>query len=349
MTTPKKLSILCTGGCGLIGSAVVANLNTQGQTDIVIVDRLGKTDKWKNLVGLRYREYLEVDEFMTWLHGGALRVNPQGFYRPDKRYDVIIHLGACSSTTETNASYLAANNLAFSRDLCLHAVVTGTRFIYASSAATYGLGDQHMSDTGDLDVLRPLNAYGWSKHAFDQWAARQGHLDKIVGLKLFNIFGCGENHKGDMRSVVAKGFDEITDYGRLTLFNMPTDRPVGRDFLYVKDAAAITTWFGLSEEGRKAQGLFNIGSGVASTWDELAESLFAALGKPVIPDGGPMGPRGSIYRTPMPDHLKGKYQYYTKADISRLRAAGYSAPITPLKDAIRDYVTNHLIPDRRIA
>lgn len=356
MTTSKKLNILCTGGAGLIGASVVANLNAQGQTDIVIVDRLGKTDKWKNLVGLRYREYLEVDAF---------RARRQ---LTSCDFDIVIALGACSSTTETNASYLAENNLADMIEMCQWTLAGSPyrdsgflksrrmvpRFIYASSAATFGDGSVHMSDAGDLDTLRPLNAYGWSKHAFDQWAARQGLLDKIVGLKYFNIIGPGGNHKGDMQSVVAKGYDEITRTGQLTLFDMPKDKPVGRDFLYVKDAAAITTFFALDDKGRQANGLFNVGSGVASTWDELAESLFAALDRSTIlrtirgAEDQPID-ISAIRRIPMPAHLKGKYQYYTKADISRLRGAGYSAPIMPLKDAIKDYVTNHLIPDRRIA
>lgn len=351
----KQYSILVTGAGGLIGSSVVAALNAQGQSDIVIVDRLRSSDKWRNLIGLRYREYLEVDAFRARMRETSCD------------FDIVIALGACSSTTETDVGYLARNNLADMIDLCQWAMAgsnhrgegvfrsrrTVPRFIYASSAATYGLGPD-MSDTADLDALRPLNAYGWSKHAFDQWVARQGWADKIVGLKYFNVFGPGENHKGDMRSVVAKGYDEIMRAGQMTLFDMPTDRPIGRDFLYVKDAAAMTVWFGLSEEGRKANGLFNVGSGVASTWDELAGTLFAALGKPLtdsvpVKNGRLTIEVPNIRRIPMPDHLKGRYQYYTKADISRLRAAGYGASITSLKDAVTDYVVNHLVPDRRIA
>jgi ADP-L-glycero-D-manno-heptose 6-epimerase len=338
------MKVLVTGGAGLIGSAVVKSLNDQGVTDIVIVDRLGKTDKWRNLVGLAYNQYLDVDEWRE-----TMRQSER--YGHISVFDAVVHLGACSSTTETDASYLVRNNLTFSTDLCRYAFSIGARFVYASSAATYGL-DGHMSDADDLNVLRPLNAYGWSKHSFDQWAARQGHLEKIVGLKYFNVFGPGEAHKGDMRSVVAKGYDEIRATGKMTLFDMPTDRPIGRDFLYVKDAAAITTWFVLNEMGRKATGLFNVGSGIASTWDQLAEALFDALEKPIeIPMfEGPeyTGDLSAINRIPMPDHLKGKYQYYTKANISCLRAAGYNAPITPLSDAVKDYVTNYLIPDRRI-
>ncbi len=166
-----------------------------------------------------------------------------------------------------------------------------------------------------------------------------------VGLRYFNVFGPGEAHKADMRSVVAKGFDEIMRTGQMTLFDMPTDRPVGRDFLYVKDAAAMTAWFALDAKGRAAHGLFNIGSGVASTWDELATCLFDAIGG--HEESGINVP--TIHRIPMPAHLKGRYQFFTQADISRLRAAGYLAPITPLSDAVKDYVVNHLVPDKRIA
>lgn len=317
-------SILVTGGAGLIGSAVVKSLNDQGITDITIVDRLGKIDKWRNLAGLRYRQYIEVEQF--------------DIKNQTQSWQVVFHLGACSSTTQDDATYLINNNYQFSIDLMLHTLKRGHRFIYASSAATYGNGSNGMSDECGLDTLRPLNGYGYSKHLFDLYVRNHGYLNRVTGLKYFNVFGPGENHKGNMRSVVSKGYDELKSNGRMTLFRMPEDKTVGRDFLYVKDAAAITTWLALTELGRLAYGLFNVGSGVASTWEELVRPAFAALNKPV-----------SIQYVPIPDHLKGRYQYYTKADISRLRAAGYAAPITPLSDAVQDYVARYLETDKRLA
>jgi ADP-L-glycero-D-manno-heptose 6-epimerase len=346
------MRVLLTGGAGLIGAATCKALNDQGITDIIIVDRLGKTDKWRNLVGLRYREYLEVDAFRARrLHSPC-------------DFDAVILLGACSSTTQTDVYYLMSNNVSDMLETIewarqprqvyspsgSYTFYPHARIVYASSAATYGAG--LMTDTVSPVECRPLNPYGLSKNMVDQAIEARGLLDSVVGLKYFNVFGPGEAHKGDMRSVVAKGYDEIKSTGTMTLFDMPTDRPIGRDFLYVKDAAAITTWFVSDGIGQQANGLFNVGSGIASTWDQLAEALFDALERPIeIPTfKGPeyIGDLSAINRVPMPDHLKGKYQYYTKADISRLRAAGYNAPIMPLGDAVKDYVTNYLIPDRRI-
>lgn len=321
------MRVLVTGGAGLIGSAVVKNLNDNGITDIVIVDRLRDKDKWKNLLGLKYKQYIEVEDWLA-----------SDWYVHDNRFDAIIHLGACSSTTQKDASYLAKNNLWFSTNLCQYAIKSNIRFVYASSAATYGLGISHMSDNGPLETLEPLNAYGWSKHAFDLWALKEGISDKIVGLKYFNVFGPREGHKGEMRSIVLRGYEEIKTTNHMTLFEMPMGVLTGRDFLYVKDAAAITTWFLLDEAGKKTNGLFNVGSGIASSWDTIASHIFSALHKPFL-----------IKRIPIPEHLIGKYQYYTKADISKLRRSGCNVPITPLEDAVKDYVKNYLVLDKTIS
>ena len=323
--------ILVTGGAGFIGSALVWALNSRGIEDIVVSDVLHSDEKWRNLVPLRYADYVE---------GGALRsrlaANPAAF----GKFSAVFHLGACSSTTERDASYLIDNNTAFTRELAGWALSSGARFIYASSAATYGDGSQGMDDKEPaIERLRPLNMYGYSKHLFDLYARRLGWLDRIVGLKYFNVFGPNEDHKGDMRSVVSKANLQIHESGEIRLFRSYDPKyPDGgqmRDFLYVKDAVEMTLHF--AEKGSSAGGLFNLGSGEANTWLTLAGAIFAALGKE---------PR--IAFIDMPETLRAKYQYYTKADISKLRASGYDRQVTPLAGAVADYVKNYLVPGKRL-
>jgi len=323
--------ILVTGGAGFIGSALIWALNRRGLTDIVVADILGSDEKWRNLVPLRFSEYLE---------GPALRQRVAQAPASLGRFSTIFHLGACSSTTERNASYLADNNTAFTRELAAWALATEARFIYASSAATYGDGAQGMDDTSDdLARLRPLNMYGYSKHRFDLEAQRAGWFDRIVGVKYFNVFGPNEEHKGDMRSLVSKAYAQILATGRLQLFKSHRpdfkDGEQMRDFLYVKDAVEMTLHF--AERGAKAGGLFNLGSGQAQTWLTLAEAIFAALARPA-----------AIDFIPMPEALQGKYQYYTQADIGKLRASGYDRPLTPLPVAVSDYVRNYLVRGARL-
>jgi ADP-L-glycero-D-manno-heptose 6-epimerase len=316
--------VLVTGAAGLIGSAIVWELNRHGIDDIVLVDRLGTTEKWKHLVPLRFAEYLEADEFYPRL------VNqPNAF----GEIATVYHLGACSATTERNATYLIANNYRLTQALATWAVARGARFVYASSAATYGAREVDMREDLDPHSLMPLNMYGYSKHLFDLWAAREGLLDRIVGLKFFNVFGPNEDHKGDMRSVVAKAYEQIVADGSIRLFE--SYRPgtahgeQTRDFLYVKDAATVA----LHLANTDAAGLYNVGAGVARTWNDLAHAIFAALGRPP-----------HIVYVPMPDALRGRYQYRTEASVDRLRASGYTAPFTTLEDAVRDYVCGYLIP-----
>src|SRR5579885_1730035 len=320
--------VLVTGGAGFIGSALVWALNRRGCENIVVCDLLGTSAKWRNLVPLRFRDYVEADQLLPRLQNCALG-----------KFDLILHLGACSSTTEGDASYLVRNNYEFTKDLCAWALANRTRFVYASSAATYGDGAAGMSDDeSQLEKLRPLNMYGYSKHLFDLHAWRGGFLKKIVGLKYFNVFGPNEDHKGDMRSVVHKSFAQVKTEGVIRLFKSYRrdfrDGEQQRDFLYVKDAAAMTLHLAAN---KKAGGLFNIGSGVARTWNDLARAVFAALGR-----------RPRIEYIEMPETLRDKYQYFTQADISKLRAAGYRQPITPLEEAVNDYVRNYLAPDRRL-
>ena len=317
--------IIVTGGAGFIGSAVVWRLNELGYDDFLIVDRMDETDKWKNLAPLRFADYIDADDFIDEI----------GSFKGAK---TIFHLGACSSTTETDADYMFRNNYQYTKDLAEFSLANDIRFIYASSAATYGDGSAGMDDgTDELNNLRPLNVYGYSKHLFDQYAARNGMFDRIVGLKYFNVFGPNENHKGDMRSLVNKAFDEINATGMLGLFKSHNpdykDGEFGRDFVYVKDAVDMTLHFMENKIG----GLFNVGSGRMTTWNSLANAAFAALGK-----------EPNIQYIDMPEQLRGKYQYHTEADLSRIRDAGYMSDITPLNDAVADYVQNYLVPGKHL-
>jgi ADP-L-glycero-D-manno-heptose 6-epimerase len=323
--------ILVTGGAGFIGSALVWALNQRGHHDIVITDLLGSDEKWRNLVPLKFADYIEAPAFRQGLAADA---NAFG------RFSAVFHLGACSATTERNASYLAENNFGFTKELAAWALARDARFIYASSAATYGDGAAGMDDTDeDLSRLRPLNMYGYSKHLFDQYAQRAGILHRMVGVKYFNVFGPNEDHKGDMRSLVNKAYQQILDTGRVQLFRSHRpefkDGEQKRDFLYVKDAVAMTLHF--AEHATAAGGLYNLGSGEANTWLTLTRAIFAALGR-----------EPQIDFIDMPEVLRGKYQYFTQADIGKLRATGYDRPMTPLAEAVRDYVQEYLAPGRKL-
>src|SRR5579864_5476888 len=311
--------VLVTGGGGFIGSALVWELNRRGCTDVVIVDSAPEGERSRYLRRLMFADYIEPGLALSWLTTNRLG-----------RFDFAFHLGACSSTTETNREYLYKNNFEFSRDLAAWALATGTRFVYASSAATYGDGSAGMDDAGPeiLERLKPLNLYGESKHLMDLHAWRQGWLDKMVALKYFNVFGPNEEHKGDMRSVVNKSFAQVMQTGVIRLFKSYRPQYANgeqrRDFLYVKDAVRMTLHLAANH---KAAGIFNIGSGEARSWNELAGAIFSALGRE---------PR--IEYIEMPEAIRDKYQYFTQAKIAELRASGYSHPITPLGEEVRDYV-----------
>jgi ADP-L-glycero-D-manno-heptose 6-epimerase len=332
----ERLMIIVTGGAGFIGSAVVWQLNQLGREDILLVDHLGTGEKWNNLVALRFVDYLEKDDLFGQLSGDRVVTGPRDWRTG---IDAVIHLGACSSTTEQDATYLVRNNFEYSKRLALFALERGARFIYASSAATYGDGSQGFADdVTRLHSLRPLNMYGYSKHLFDQWARAHGLLDRLVGLKYFNVFGPNEYHKGEMRSLVVKAYEQIVATGGLRLFrshrNDFADGEQQRDFLYVKDAVAMTLHF---LHNREAHGIFNVGSGEAASWNRLAAAIFRALGTPV-----------QIEYIDMPETIRDKYQYFTRADIATLRGAGYDRPLTRLEAAVEDYVVNYLVPRKRL-
>jgi len=322
--------IVVTGGAGFIGSAVVWKLNKMGIDKIIIVDELGTDDKWKNLNGLRYADFFHKDDFIGLVLQRAVPF----------KISAIIHLGACSSTTEKDADYLMDNNFHYSQELALYSLENEIRFIYASSAATYGDGSEgYNDDETQLEKLRPLNMYGYSKHLFDLWVKRNGLLNKVVGLKYFNVYGPNEYHKGDMRSVVHKAFEQIRDTGKVKLFkSYRSDYKDGeqkRDFIYVKDAVDITLFF---LEHKDKNGIYNVGTGKAQTWIELVTALFNALEKPV-----------NIEFIDMPDEIRDKYQYFTQANLEKLRAAGYDKPIMNVQQGVDDYVKNYLLKNPYLA
>ena len=282
-----KRKFIVTGGAGLIGSNIVRELNQMDETDILIVDHLGSSEKWKNLLGLKYKDYLEKDDFLNRIQNG----------NPFKKYTHTIHMGACSSTTETNASYLIQNNFEYTKVLCEYSLSNETDFIYASSAATYGDGANGYDDRMDISQLRPLNMYGYSKHMFDLYARQKGY-EQIKATGALNLFK-------SYHSEYANGEQK-------------------RDFLYVKDAARITLFLLLD----KKYGLFNLGRGVAETWNDLARALFKAMNLPA-----------NINYVEMPESLRPKYQYYTKAEIDKLITAGYAEGFTSLENAIAEYVS----------
>jgi ADP-L-glycero-D-manno-heptose 6-epimerase len=322
--------IVVTGGVGFIGSALIAGLNSRGVSDILVVDELGCDEKWKNLRNLSFADYVEKDDFLEMVLADNV---PSGI-------EAVLHMGACTDTTETNASYLIKNNYEYTKLLAQWATDADIRFIYASSAAIYGDGSAGFSDgEEEIEKLRPLNMYGYSKQLFDLWARRTGLLKKIVGLRYFNVFGPNEYHKGDMRSFVIKAFEQINATGKVHLFKSHNpkyaDGEYVRDFLYVEDAVDMTLLF---LDNAKLSGLFNIGSGKARTWNDLVKAVFAAMDK-----------KPNIEYIEMPDSIRNQYQYFTKADITKLKQAGYKKEPTPLEDAIKDYVQNYLQKNRYLA
>ncbi len=315
--------IIVTGGAGFIGSAIEWRLNSLGYDNIIIVDELGKDEKWKNLVGLQYSDFINKDVFIDNIEKG-LNINAE----------CIIHMGANSSTTEKDADSLIKNNYEYSKSLAKYSIKNNVRFIYASSAATYGDGSLGFKDdVNDLYSLHPLNMYGYSKHIFDLWLKKNEMLNKVVGLKYFNVYGPNEYHKGDMRSVVNKAFDQIESTGKVRLFKSGNpnykDGEQKRDFIYIKDAVDMTLYF---LDNKDKNGLFNIGSGKARTWNDLVAAIFNAINKPV-----------NIEYIELPGYLAEKYQYFTEADLEKLKKTGYSNLKFSLEEGVADYVKNYML------
>lgn len=322
---------IVTGGAGLIGSATIWGINNQNLENVWLVDWVeDNSPKQKNLEHLKFQRFLDAKVFRELVQDQSSELS---------EVKTVIHLGACSSTTETNEEYLRDNNFLYTQEICEWALEHNARFIYASSAATYGDGAMGMDDQEeDLKKFKPLNLYGWSKHNFDLLAKERGWFDKITGLKYFNVYGPNEEHKGDMRSVVSKAYQQIAQTGKMSLFKSHRseyqDGEQKRDFLYIKDAIQMTLWL---TQNKGATGLFNLGNGLARTWLDLGRSIFSALKKDP-----------NIEFVEMPEILRDKYQYFTQAKIEKLRAHGYKNNLFSLEDAVGDYVCNYLIPDLKL-
>jgi ADP-L-glycero-D-manno-heptose 6-epimerase len=316
--------IIVTGGAGFIGSVFVAKLNSEGRDDVMIVDNLGSSGKWENLVKRRYVDYIHKDNFLSMIEAKSVPFD----------VDAVVHLGACSATTERDADYLMKNNFHYSCILAGWALEKGARFIYASSAATYGDGAQGFSDSDDATrMLRPINMYGYSKHLFDLQMLREKKTSQIAGVKFFNVFGPNEYHKGDMTSVIFKAFHQIRETGRVKLFkSYKPQYPDGgqrRDFVYVKDCIDVLWWL---LNHREVNGIFNLGTATARTWNDLARAVFAAMEIPA-----------AINYIEMPEGLQGQYQYFTEATMDKLRGCGCPTLFRSLEEAVDDYVKNHLL------
>ena len=314
------MSIVVTGGAGFIGSCIVRMLNDKGIDDIIIVDDIGATDKWKNLVNKSYREYVHKDRFLDRVRGYA-------------GITCIIHMGACSSTTEKDFDYLYNNNYEYTKALWNYCTEKQISFIYASSAATYGDGSLGFSDKMDITGLEPLNGYGYSKQLFDLWVLRQKDFPaQHVGLKFFNVYGPNEYCKGSMASVIYHGYKQLRETGEIRLFKSynPDYEDGGqlRDFIYVKDICKVISFFIYHKE---KSGLFNVGTGRAESFATLAGSVFKALGMET-----------AIEYIEMPEALRAKYQYFTQADMDKLHSAGYAEKFSSLEEGAVDYVRNYL-------
>ena len=316
--------LLVTGGAGFIGSNIVASLNEAGRTDVVVNDVLGSDGKWRNLGKRRLADLVPPADLMRWLDG--------------RKLDAVIHMGAISSTTASDGDAVIENNFRLSLRLLDWCTETVTPFIYASSAATYGDGEQgFVDDTAALTDLKPMNLYGWSKHLFDlavidRVAKKQKLPPQWAGLKFFNVFGANEYHKGEMMSLVTKRFDEVRAGQTVKLFKSHRagvgDGDQRRDFIYVDDVVAVVRWL---METPKVSGLFNVGTGAARSFRDLITAAFAALGR-----------APSIEYVDMPVSIRDSYQYFTQASVENLRRAGYNAGFTPLEEAVKRYVVSFL-------
>lgn len=315
--------IIVTGGAGFIGSAFVWRLNREGIRDIIIVDQLGTDDKWKNLVGLTFTDYIHKDEFIEMAIADEVPFEVSS----------VVHMGACSSTTERDADYLWENNYLYSREVADWALRHNARFIYASSAATYGDGSSGFSDDHEIiSRLKPSNMYGYSKQVFDLWVLKNKLENKMAGIKFFNVYGPNEYHKGDMVSVIYKAFHQIQETGKVCLFkSYKKEYPNGgqmRDFIYVKDCVNVMWWL---LENPSVNGIYNLGTGRARTWNDLIAAVFSSMGR-----------KTNIQYIEMPESLRNQYQYFTQAQMDKLKKTGCHVNFSSLEDSVRDYVTNYL-------
>ena len=314
------MKVILTGGAGFIGSCLLWKLNQKGISDILVVDHLGDSPKWKNLAGKDFRDYIEKDDFLKLVLQEKI----------DKDIKMIIHLGACTSTICFDATYMMRNNYEYSKELAKFALKRKIPFLYASSAATYGAGEMGYSDEDEATLkLNPLNIYGYSKQLFDLWVLKNGLINKMTGFKFFNVFGPNEYHKDEMMSVIGKYFDKIVKERKMRLFKSYrpdyADGEQKRDFIYVKDAVDIVYHF---IEHPEIVGIFNVGTGYAHTWNELARAIFLALEMPA-----------RIEYFDMPESIRDKYQYFTQADLNKLQRAGINHNFFEFGEAVKDYTS----------
>jgi ADP-L-glycero-D-manno-heptose 6-epimerase len=325
--------LVITGGGGFIGSVLAASLNEAGRADLVLVDRFGGGDKWRNIAKRDFFEIVPVEGLFSWLdrHGDGV--------------EAVFHLGANSATTERDADHMIANNLNYSIAVWRWCAAHGKPLIYASSAATYGDGTAGFDDAGGIEALkrlRPLNLYGWSKHAFDLWARREAEAGRAppfwAGLKFFNVFGQNEHHKGEMMSLVAKNWRRVAAGEPVRLFRSHrpdfADGEQLRDFVYVKDCTAVMLWLWRQASSTGISGLYNLGTGTARSFRDLMQATGAACGR-----------APNIEFIDIPPEIRPNYQYFTEARMERLRRAGYNAPFTPLEEAVRETVAQYAAAD----
>lgn len=318
--------VIVTGGAGFIGSALVWALNQRGIVDILIVDTVDHDEKEHTVAALYYRGIVSGSEFRKRLRAGDYDA---------AGVEAVFHQAAITLTTEKHWQLFQDVNIAFSQEVISWCVNSHVRCVYVSSGAVYGDGSRGYSDDpGHFDQFEPLNLYGTSKLAVDTWARDAGHLDRVVGLRYFNVFGPNEWHKGEMRSVVAKKYDQLEQHGVVELFKSYRpdyhDGEQQRDFIYVKDAVEVTLFF---LDHPDVTGVFNIGTGRARTWNDVARAMFSAVQR-----------QPNIHYVDMPENLRDQYQYFTEADISKLRGAGFSGGMMSLEDAVADYIRNYLQP-----
>ena len=324
--------ILLTGGAGFIGSVLLGELNRLGYEDIVVVDRLKETSKWRNLRELKFSRYVHADNLFRPEDGDEIFPHVQ----------LIFHMGACSSTTEMDMDYLMDNNVEYSKQLFRLACELEVPIVYASSAATYGLGEKGYSDAHEnTPDLRPLNPYGYSKQLFDEWVLKRSKSKNRMpprwfGVKFFNVFGPNEYHKQDMRSLVHKGYQQIQETGKVKLFKSHKDGVKDgeqlRDFVYVKEVVSAMIEMMKDDKGKAPNGLYNLGTGQARSFYDLIASTFTALGTEI-----------NVEFIPMPEHLRAQYQYYTCAEVKKLREAFPGVNLWSLEEAVKDYVQNYLV------
>jgi ADP-L-glycero-D-manno-heptose 6-epimerase len=316
--------IVITGAAGFIGSVLAKTLNKRVNEELLLVDNLGQKEKWKNLRNINCYGFADRDNFIRDIESGKFSA---------KNINAVLHIGACTNTTEYNVDYLFRQNFDYSVRLCNWCMENGIRFIYASSASVYGDGSLGFSDNDELtEKLQPLNPYGFSKWMFDQWVLKTGKINSVTGLRFFNVFGPNEYHKDTMASVIYRYFPTVKKEKIIRLFKS-YKQGIGhgeqkRDFVYVKDIVSVIEFF---MENKNINGIYNLGSGRARSYNDLGKSIFSALDY-----------KFKVEYFDMPEVLRDKYQYFTEADLSKLRDAGYKKPFMELEDAVGDYVKNYL-------